>query len=178
VLARGRPRGEVTPEAPPDQDEALRVDCGALQGEVDDRTDHVLPVRPDRYAVPDQVPTLPGPVEAEEVVAAPDRGRRVGEVHLLYGRVVAVGLKDRGPRLARVVDLDEVGGEGAALERYLQHLDRRREQPRGLLEAVGFALERLDQAGIHRLAVEREIGRAIVVGSPEVRLARAHACWV
>jgi hypothetical protein len=98
----------------------------------------------------------------------------VREVHLVYGRVVAVGLQDRGPRLARVVDLEEVGGQRAALERYLQRLDRRREQRRSLLEAVGFALERLDQAGIHRLAVEREIRGTVVGGGPEVRLARAH----
>ena len=124
MLEGGGAGRQEAAEAPAGQGDLRRVDLRPRQGVVDDRADDVLPVGADVDAVLDEVAPLPGTIEEQHVVAAADRRRRVGEVHLLDGGVVAVGVDDRRPRLAGVVDGDEIARQALPLEGDLDRLDR------------------------------------------------------
>src|SRR3954467_1728508 len=99
----------------------------------------------------------------------------MGEVHLLNGGVVAVGVGDSWPRLTRVIDGDEIGGQGPALEGDLDGFDRGIAKRGTFKEDRRLLVEGVDQPRISRRAVEREIRWAVVVAGPLIALSRAGA---
>jgi hypothetical protein len=173
VLAPGGPGSQVAPEAPAGEDDPVRVDLGEGEHVVDHRAHHALPVRAHGQPVAHERPALPGSVEAEEVVAALERRRAVGEEALVDRRVEAVDVHDRGSPSAVVRRHREVGGQRRPLERDLE-LARRRVDQRGARdEGRRLALGRLAQPRVHGPPEQGPVRGAPVRARAQVGVARA-----
>src|SRR5208283_4066156 len=169
ALERRGPRSQVAAEADAQEGDALRIDRRKAQHMVDDRRDHRLPVRSEAEALLADHRTLPRSLEREAVDATGGGGHRVG-TELLLGPVIA-GVHDKRwslrPSLIRTV---EVAGKRRTLVGDRHTLDGQGGQAERLLEAGPRPAGKVDNARVARVAVQVELGGAVVVRSPKVGL--------
>ena len=136
---------------------------------VDDRRDHRLPVRPEAEALLADHRTLPRSLEREAVDATGGGGHRVG-TELLLGTVIPGVHDKRGSPRPGLICTVEVAGKRRTLVRDGHTLDGQGGQAKRLLEAGPRAAGKVDDARVARVAVQVELGGAVVVRSPKVGL--------
>ncbi|GAB7188603.1 hypothetical protein ATKI12_8434 [Kitasatospora sp. Ki12] len=168
------PWGEEAAHAGAQQRDPAGVDLWNGLGEVDHGGDDLLPVRTEDEALVVAGPGLSGAVEGQHGVAALDGRQRAAEVQFLGGAVEA-GVHDQGrPGRAGGVGAVEVAGQGGALVGDADRLDARGVQGGGRPEALHAAVVGVVVAGVAGVAVQEELGRAVVVGRPEEAVPGAH----
>src|SRR5271166_2106992 len=107
-------------------------------------------------------------VEGEHREAAFCGGRCPEEVHLLSAAVESVVRDEGGRRDARRAAAVHIAGKRRPLKGDLDRLDRRLEQRRSLPEALNLTVISAADAWVIRLAVQEELGVAVVVGRAQV----------
>src|SRR5271165_3143138 len=167
ALERRGPRSQVAAEADAQEGDALRIDRRKAQHMVDDRRDHRLPVRPEAEALLADHRTLPRSLEREAVDATGGGGHRVG-TELLLGTVIPGVHDKRGSPRPGLICTVEVAGKRRTLVRDGLTLDGQGGQAKRLLEAGPRAAGKVDDARVARVAVQVELGGAVVVRSPKV----------
>ena len=174
MLEGGRPSGEATPEAGPDQHNAVLVYVSQGHGVVDDRRDDLLPVRAEDQTLQAAGRGLSGTVERQNVVAALDRAPRRREVALLQRGVEAAVVNDGRPRGAGVIDAEKVARQGPALVRDRDAARGHVEEFRGRREGLpGQPGEALQLGIVVRVVAPVELGRAVVVRGAQQPVPRA-----
>lgn len=170
-LVGGRAGREVTAETDAEQRGAGRIDTGVPGEEVQDGTDHMLPVRPEGRPAPVDGRGLPWAVERQDVVAAFLPAECAGEVQFLGGAVESVVHHHRRPRALACRPV-EVAVQHGVLVGDLHGRDAG-EVGDGVAEAGDAALVGVVDARVLGVAVEEELGRPVVTGGAQQSVACA-----
>ncbi len=142
-----------------------------LGEEVQDGADHILPVRSKGQTVPVDGRGLPGAVEGQDVVAAFLSADGAEEVQLFGSTVEPVVHHQRRLRTLSRRPIEVAVQHGVLI--WDLHGSDTRDVGDGITEAGDTALVGVVDARVVRIAMQEELGRPVVGGSPQQPVPRA-----